>query len=146
MRSLFRTFYAAAIGVLLLGAVVDSALAAQPFVSVPNGPPGGPPGTGAVHGCYEANRQLFGRYRFSFCLQRNGTFRVRGAAHCDGVISWGKHWDTIDVHVRRTACRNHVTWAQADMTCWPSGWASLRCIYKPTVRGYWDEHFTAHRH
>lgn len=123
------------------------AMAFEPFVSVPNGPPGG----ASVEGCYNANTLLFGRYRFSFCLLRHGTFSVRGASHCDGTLSWGTRRGEVDVHVRRTACRNNRTWVQADMTCWPTGRlvhnsvAALRCVYKPNVRGYRDEHFTARR-
>src|SRR5262245_42269233 len=81
----------------------------EAFVTVPNAPGGG----ASFYGCYAANTQLFGRYRFTFCLRRNGTFSVRGAEHCDGRLTWRTSRRDIDVNIQRASCRRNVSWARA---------------------------------
>jgi len=158
MRSVILAI-AATLGSFFLS-FASPASAFEAFVTVPDAP-----GGASFSGCYSANGQLFGRYRFSFCFNRQGTYSVRGRAHCDGSLSWTTRRGEIDVNIRRTSCRNGVAWARADMTCrsngrlahnllrqlGPSGNAitmrvsALRCTYFPTVRGYRSETFTARR-
>jgi len=142
------------------GLVFAEASPAEPFVTVPDRP-----GGASVTGCFRANTDLFRRYRFDFCLERRGTYRVRGGAHCDGEIRWHTRGRDVIVDVRRTSCRNGVAWARADMTCRSTGRlvrnilrelnrsglpvtfrvSELRCTYKPSVRGHRDETFNARR-
>jgi hypothetical protein len=147
-------------GVAAIPAAAEEASIAA-FVTVPNAPGGG----ASFWGCYAANPLLFGRYRFSFCLRRNGTFSVRGAEHCDGRLTWSTRGRDINVNIQRASCRRNVSWARATMVCNPSGnlirnifrqirpggagvtrmVSALRCTYFPTVRGYSNQTFTARR-
>lgn len=119
----------------------------EPLVIVPEHPQGIP-----VRGCFAANRQLFGPYNFSFCLQRRGTYTVRGRGlSCDGRITWWTAGRDIHVDIHRTSCGRGLAWERATMDCRPSGrilgiiLGNLRCTYHPTVRGERRQTFTARR-
>jgi hypothetical protein len=161
MKKFIRTIAAAAALVIGLGEIpaIAEEASIEAFVTVPNAPGGG----ASFYGCYAANQLLFGRYRFTFCLRRNGTFSVRGAEHCDGRLTWRTNRRDINVNIQRTPCRRNVTWARATMTCHPTGGllnnifsqlrpgggrvtrmvSALRCTYFPTVRGFRNQTFTA---
>jgi len=119
--------------------------------------PGGVP----VNGCFAANRPIFGPYRFSFCLERRGTYSVRGGGlQCDGRITWRTSGRDIFVDVHRTSCGRGLAWEAATMDCRHVGGllgalagralgiprlSSLRCTYHPTVRNRSPVTFTANR-
>jgi hypothetical protein len=122
-----------------------------PMVIVPDHPNGVP-----VNGCYTANRNLFGPYRFSFCLHRPGTYSVRGGGvRCDGRMTWHTRGRDIIADIHRTSCNGGVAWERANMDCHPAGRIfgpvgslvirSLRCTYFPTVRGQRRQTFVANR-
>ena len=72
-------------GVLMLAALQSPMPMAQdsaPMVMVPDHPTGVP-----VNGCFRANQNLFGPYRLTFCLDRRGTYQIRGGGvRCDGRL------------------------------------------------------------
>lgn len=125
-------------------------------VIVPDHPNGIP-----VNGCFTANRTIFGPYRFSFCLERRGTYSVRGGGvRCDGRITWRASGRDIHVDVQRTSCGGGVAWEAASMDCRSVGGllgrlagrvldipqlSALRCTYHPTVRNRSSVTFTANR-
>lgn len=125
--------------------------AIEPMVIVPDHPQGVP-----VNGCYTATRDLFGPYRFSFCLRRPGTYSVRGGGvRCDGRITWNARGRDIHVNIQRASCGGGVAWERASMDCRPAGRIfgpigalfirDLRCTYFPTVRHQRPQTFTARR-
>jgi hypothetical protein len=125
-------------------------------VIVPDHPTGIP-----VNGCFSANRTIFGPYNFSFCLERRGTYSVRGGGvRCDGRITWRASGRDIHVNVQRASCGGGVAWEAATMDCRSVGGllgrlagrvldiprlSSLRCTYYPTVRHQRPVTFTANR-
>lgn len=148
------------VSMLVFSAASAPASAFETFVSVPDAP-----GGASFSGCYSGIGQLFGRYRFGFCFDRNGNYTVRGRAHCDGRMTWTVRSGAIDVNIHRTTCRNGVVWARADMVCRPQGRltrnilrelgplgnhitmsvATLRCTYTSTARDKGTDTFTARR-
>jgi hypothetical protein len=154
----------AAVGILL-ASMSAPAVGQEPFVVVPDAP-----GGARVTGCYRADRDLFGPNRLTFCLERRGTYRVRGGVHCDGTLTWNVNGNDITVNLNRTSCRNGVAWERARMACRATGSllgaiiggvvrelaprvpvpsrpsvSALRCTYMPSVRGYRDTTFIANR-
>lgn len=145
---------------LLFGSLVLAMMAAQPLaaqqaiepmVIVPDHPQGVP-----INGCFQATRQLFGPYRFSFCLTRRGTYTVRGPnTRCEGRLTWHARGRDIDIDIQRTSCNRGVAWERATMDCRSAGriggrigaffMSGLRCTYFPTVRGWSRETFNARR-
>lgn len=138
---------------LLVASPMGSPLAqdAEPFVIVPDHPQGVP-----VNGCYSANRQLFGPYQFNFCLNRPGSYTVRGGGvRCDGRLTWRTSGSTIHADIHRASCGGGVAWEAASMTCQPLGRIfgpigsllirTLTCTYFPTVRFQRNQIFTASR-
>jgi hypothetical protein len=122
-----------------------------PMVIVPDHPGGIP-----VNGCYTATRNLFGPYRFSFCLHRPGSYSVRGGGvRCDGRMTWHVRGRDIIADIHRTSCGGGVAWERASMDCRPAGRIfgpisalfirDLRCTYFPTVRHQRQQTFTARR-
>jgi hypothetical protein len=120
------------------------------------------PGGARFSGCYRATEDLFGPYRLTFCLERQGTYRVRGGARCDGTLNWDVSGRDIRVRIHRTSCGHGVAWARATMTCRGTTLlrgtigriiervlvpelSGLRCTYHPTVRGWRDTTFNARR-
>jgi hypothetical protein len=124
--------------------------AQEPFVIVPDHPQGVP-----INGCYTANRQLFGPYRFSFCLVRPGSYSVRGGGvSCDGRLTWRASGRDIHADIHRVSCGGGLAWERARMDCRPVGilgiiggasLSSLRCTYHPTVRHQRRQTFIANR-
>jgi len=152
MRHVVRLLFA-----LLLAAASPAALPAMaqegiaPMVIVPDHPQGVP-----VNGCYTATRDLFGPYRFSFCLHRPGSYSVRGrGVRCDGRMTWRTSGRDIIADIHRVSCGGGVAWERASMTCRPAGRIfgpigaffirDLRCTYFPTVRHERNQTFTARR-
>jgi hypothetical protein len=122
------------------------------------------PGGALVAGCYRADRDLYGPYRFSFCLKRTSTYAVRGEnLQCDGALTWVTSGRNVTITLNRQACNRRVAWAAATITCSPRNSldlileealgkrgkvgdkrmvvpdnpsvARLSCIYQPTVAG-----------
>jgi hypothetical protein len=127
-----------------------------PMVMVPDHPQGI-----RVDGCFRATRNLFGPYRLTFCLERRGTYQIRGGgARCDGRLTFHTRGRDIFVDLERASCGNRRAWEEASMECRPNGnpltqiggrvlgiplLSGLRCTYFPTVRGVRPENFTATR-
>ncbi len=136
---------------MLLVLTTAPSLAQDTFVIVPDHPQGVP-----INGCYGANRQLFGPYNFSFCLNRPGSYAVRGGGvHCDGRLTWRASGRNINADIHRTSCGGGLAWEAAHMTCQPAGRIlgpigslfinALRCTYYPSVRHQRRQTFTANR-
>jgi len=138
-------------------ALLSAPTAAQETrVIVPDHPQGVP-----VSGCFRANQDLFGPYRLTFCLDRRGTYQVRGGGvSCDGRLTWNVSGRDIFVDLQRTSCGRGRAWEAASMECRHVGGllgaiagrvlgtpvlSTLRCTYRPTVRGVGPRTFTATR-
>lgn len=122
------------------------------------------PGGALVSGCYRADRNLYGPYRLTFCLQRKGIYAVRGdGLRCDGRLTWKTKGRDVSIALRRQSCNRNLAWAEASIICRPrdaldllldellghlnrSGdmqvvvpdhpsVGRLRCTYYPTVAG-----------
>ena len=117
------------------------------------------PGGAKFTGCYRADKQIYGPYQFSFCLEQQGTYRARGGGvTCDGKLSWRLAGRDIVVTIERASCGNGVAWARASMTCRGTSiikikgtlgkiisqasraldiptLSGLRCTYNPSVSG-----------
>jgi len=147
-------------GILILATLQSPTLLAQdvtPLVMVPDHPVGVP-----VNGCFRANQNLFGPYRLTFCLERRGTYQVRGGGiTCDGRLNWHTSGRDIVVDLQRASCNRGRAWERASMDCRNYGGMlgaigrvivgqsprirTLRCTYHPTVRGETRRTFTATR-
>ena len=131
-------------------------LAQEPFVVVPEHP-----GGVAVNGCFRANQNLFGPYRLTFCLERRGTYQVRGGGlNCDGRLQWNTAGRDIFIDLERSSCGRNRAWEAAQMDCRHTGSVfsriigraagipalqTLRCTYHPSVPGVGRRTFTATR-
>jgi hypothetical protein len=151
MRQLIAAFVACCLVLTTPLSGPSLAQNAETFVIVPDHPQGVP-----VNGCYGANRQLFGPYWFSFCLDRPGSYSVRGGGVvCDGRLTWRTAGRTIRTEIHRTSCGGGLAWEQATMDCEPAGRifgpigalfiSTLRCTYFPSVRHQRRQTFTASR-
>lgn len=152
MRHVIARVLAALILVVATPATMPSlAQEIEPMVIVPDHPQGVP-----VSGCYTATRDLFGPYRFGFCLHRPGSYSVRGGGvHCDGRMTWRTSGRDIIADIHRVSCGGGVAWERASMNCRPAGRIfgrigaffirDLRCTYFPTVRHQRQQTFTARR-
>ena len=156
MRKTFAGFMSALF--ILVCLMSGPVMAQEPFVLVPDQPGGG--GV-AVNGCFRADRDLFGPYRLTFCLERRGTYQIRGGGvRCDGRLDFDVRRRDIFIDLHRTSCGNGVAWEAAAIDCSPIGGvgvggrvivpdvpvlSSLRCTYHPTVRGVSSRTFNAHR-
>lgn len=147
-----------ALKVALLSAVLIATpiLAQETFVVVPDHP-----GGVAVNGCFRANQNLFGPYRLTFCLERRGTYQVRGGGlSCDGRLQWHTSGRDIFIDLERSSCGRGRAWEAAHMDCRHTGnvfsqiigraagipmLQSLRCNYFPSVPGVGRRTFTANR-
>jgi hypothetical protein len=148
-------------GVLMLAALQSPMPMAQdiaPMVMVPDHPTGVP-----VNGCFRANQNLFGPYRLTFCLDRRGTYQIRGGGvRCDGRLDWRTSGRNIHIDLHRTSCGRGQAWERASIECRNYGSLlgaiigrvivgqtprirTLRCTYFPTVRGERPVTFTATR-
>ena len=122
------------------------------------------PGGALVSGCYRADRNLYGPYRLTFCLQRKGIYAVRGdGLRCDGRLTWKTKGRDVRIALRRQSCNRNLAWAEASIICRPRNALDLlldellgqlnrsgdmqvvvpdhpsvgrlRCTYYPTVAG-----------
>jgi len=154
---MFRNLLQALLFALIAATFVASPASSQEVRVIVPDHPGGIP----VNGCFNANRPLFGPYRFSFCLERRGTYSVRGGGvRCEGQISWRTSGRDILVDIRRTSCGGGRAWEAATMDCRHVGGllgrlagrvldiprlSSLRCTYHPSVPNRGTPTFTANR-
>ena len=131
-------------------------LAQDTFVVVPDHPQGIP-----VNGCFRATQNLFGPYRLTFCLERRGTYQVRGGGlMCDGRLFWHTAGRDIFIDLERASCGRGRAWEEASIDCRHSGnlltqglgraagiplLNSLRCTYHPSVPNVSRRNFTAVR-
>jgi hypothetical protein len=131
----------------LAGATLAAAQDANTRVIVPEAP-----GGALVAGCYRPTGNIYGSYRFEFCLERRGTYKVTGrGANCNGRLDWSVSKAGIAVQLQRASCGNGQAWTGDSMTCRPNGilgailgkvlrpddkvvLGGLRCDYRP-VRG-----------
>ena len=124
----------------------------EPFVVVPDQPGGGV----RVNGCFRATQNLFGPYRLTMCLERPGTYQVRGGGlRCDGRLTFRTIGRDIHIDLRRTSCGRGRAWEAASIECRHTGGVlrllgiprlqTLRCTYFPSVRGVDSRTFTARR-
>ncbi len=78
------------------------------------------PGGALVSGCYRADRNLYGPYRLTFCLQRRGIYAVRGdGLRCDGTLTWNITGRDVNIALRRQSCNRRLAWAGANIVCRP---------------------------
>ncbi|KRA95675.1 hypothetical protein ASD83_18700 [Devosia sp. Root685] len=135
--------------------------------------PDAPGGSAVVAGCYQADRNLYGANRLTFCLERRGNYSVRGqGVRCEGRLDWRASGRDVTIDLRRQSCSGGMAWAAATITCRPRGLidlilseifknqtqnngrvlvpdhpqvGSLRCTYRPTVPGAPNATFVARR-
>ncbi len=154
--NLIRAFTAFVMAITLYSAPAPAlAQDIDTFVIVPDHPQGI-----RVNGCFRATRNLFGPYRLTFCLERRGTYTIRGGARCDGRLTFRTRGRDIFVDLQRASCNGRRAWEKASMECRVNGnplsqlagrilnipvLGGLRCTYFPTVRGVRNENFTAVR-
>jgi hypothetical protein len=149
-RMLGRRLMVAAAAVLLMSSPTPSQ-DIEPFVVVPDGPSGGV----RVNGCFRATQNLFGPYRLTMCLERRGTYQVRGGGlRCDGRLTHRTIGRDILIELSRASCGRGRAWEAASIECRHTGrlleraipmLSSLRCTYFPSVRGVSSRQFTARR-
>jgi hypothetical protein len=124
--------------------------AMEPLVVVPEHP-----GGVRVNGCFRATQDLFGPYRLTLCLDRRGTYQVRGGIRCDGRLTHRTIGRDIHIDLRRASCGRGRAWEAASIECRHTGGllrrlampqlSTLRCTYVPSVRGVGSRSFTARR-
>lgn len=164
-----RKIFGLALGIFLSLAAGASAQDASTMVLVPDAPGG----SAVVSGCYQADRALYGASRFSFCLERRGSYSVRAqGVRCEGRLDWRASGRDVTMELRRQSCSGGMAWAAATITCRPRGLidlilseifkgqtqgnervlvpdrpqvGSLRCTYRPTVPGAPNLTFVARR-
>jgi len=108
-----------------------------------------------VNGCFRATQDLFGPYRLTMCLERRGTYQVRGGGlRCDGRLTHRAIGRDIFIELRRASCGRGRAWEAASVECRHTGrliiqivprLSTLSCRYFPTVRGVSPRNFTARR-
>ena len=136
----------------LAGVAPGAALAQETMVVVPDHPGGGV----VVNGCFRATQNLFGPYRLTFCLERRGTYEVRGGGlRCDGRLTHRGIGRDIHIELQRATCGRGRAWEAASIECRHSGrlllslaiprLSTLSCTYFPSVRGVNSRTFTARR-
>lgn len=138
---------------LCVAALSNPVVAQDTLVIVPEHPGGGI----VVNGCFRATQTLFGPYRLTLCLERRGTFEVRGpgSMRCDGRLTHRAIGRDIYIDLQRASCRNGRAWEAASIECRHSGrlllslavprLSTLACTYFPSVRGVASRPFTARR-
>ena len=91
-----------------------------PQIAVPQ-PPGNPPGHANFQGCYTINQDLYGPYRMSFCLNRNGSgsYQVTGGGlYCNGWLDWRERWNgEAQGNLQYASCGRGVGWSADRMVC-----------------------------
>lgn len=114
---------AAALALTFLIAASSASIAqtSESRVVVPDAPSGA-----FVAGCYKVDRNLYGPYRLTFCLERRGTYTVRGGGLvCDGRLTWKASRGEVTIALRRQSCNRNLAWAEADIVCRPRGLVSV---------------------
>lgn len=139
--------------VCLVLASFSPTLSQETRVIVPDHPGGGV----VVNGCFRATQNLFGPYRLTLCLERRGTYEVRGLGgmRCDGRLTHRAIGRDIYIELQRTSCGRGRAWEAASIECRHSGrlllslaiprLSTLACTYHPSVRGVASRPFTARR-
>lgn len=118
--------------------------------------PDHPGGSIVVNGCFRATQNLFGPYRLTFCLERRGTYEVRGGGlRCDGRLTHSAIGRDIYIELQRSSCGRGRAWEAASVECRHSGpllltlafprLSTLGCTYFPSVRGVYPRDFTTRR-
>lgn len=99
---------------LVVGAALPAA--AQDMnatIIVPDAPKGA-----RFTGCYRIAEDLYGPYRMRFCLQQQGSYRVKGqGVTCNGELNWSARGRIISIDLKRTSCGNGVAWTADTITC-----------------------------
>jgi hypothetical protein len=158
--SVVRYFAGLVAGLMVILAVLSPTYAqdASTRVIVPDAPGGG----ASFAGCYQVQQRLYGPYRMTFCLERPGTYQVRGGrVRCDGRLTWNVRGRDINIQLRRTSCGGGVAWSGDSMSCRGAGLLpaflariivpdfpvlqTLRCTYTPSVSGERPTQITARR-
>ena len=63
-----------------------------------------------------------GPYRLTFCLDRRGTYTVRGGGlNCDGRLDWRTAGRNIHIDLRRASCGRGQAWERASIECRSAG-------------------------
>lgn len=164
---------------MALAAIAAAFLAASGAVAQSEGPQArvivpDVPGGAEVGGCYRADRDLYGPYRLTMCLDNKGTYSVRGdGIKCDGRMAWKTKGRDVHMTLKRQSCNRGVAWAEARVVCRPRSALdvilselfgqnrkdpqgrvivpdapkvkSFRCTYYPTVTGKSTRSFVANR-
>lgn len=151
-RALSRAFIVVASALMILSPAISQEI--EPFVVVPDAPPGSGGGV-RVNGCFRATQDLFGPYRLTMCLERRGTYQVRGGGlRCDGRLTHRTVGRDILIELQRASCGRGRAWEAASVECRHTGrliiqivprLSTLSCRYFPTVRGVSPRNFTARR-
>lgn len=138
--------------ICFVGALLAPTLGQETRVIVPDHPGGGI----LVNGCFRATQNLFGPYRLTLCLERRGTYEVRGGGlRCDGRLTHRAVGRDIHIDLQRASCGRSRAWEAASIECRHSGrlllslaiprLSTLACTYFPSVRGVSSRAFTARR-
>jgi hypothetical protein len=102
---------------------LTAALAQAPQIAVPQVVVPQPPGQQhtSFEGCYAINQYLYGPYRMSFCLNRNGagSYRVTGGGlNCNGWVNWWeRRGGSAQVNLQYSTCGHGVGWSADTMVC-----------------------------
>jgi hypothetical protein len=107
-------------GLLTLSAVTAFAQAPQIAVPAPGGNPGYPGNQGGFEGCYRVNQNLYGPYRMSFCLNRNGggSYQVTGGGlNCNGRLSWRDWAGDARIRLQYSWCGRATGWTADTLVC-----------------------------
>lgn len=85
----------------------------QPKIAVPS------PGPAGIQGCWSADRDLYGPYQLSFCLDRfGGSYRVTGGGlNCRAELTWWKGWNGFRFAMERAECGRGTDWTADSFTC-----------------------------
>ncbi|MFO1170799.1 MAG: hypothetical protein U1E49_07480 [Hyphomicrobiaceae bacterium] len=121
-------------------------------------------GTSGLGGCWTADRELYGPYQLSFCIEADGsgTYQVTGGKlDCSANLEWNENKASFRFDMDRATCGNGTDWTADSFTCLvsidpvapqiaaPAEDAEttnrLDCTYNPAVAGYKTERFDALR-
>ena len=111
MVSTLKGFVAAAATVASVG--IANAGQVEPKIAVPS------PGAKGIEGCWSADRDLYGPYQLSFCLDRfGGSYRVTGGGlNCRAELTWWKSWKGYRFAMERAECGRGTDWTADSFTC-----------------------------
>ena len=85
----------------------------EPKIAVPS------PGPAGIQGCWTADRDLYGPYQLSFCLDRfGGSYRVTGGGlNCRAELTWWRGSNGYRFAMERATCGNGTDWTADSFTC-----------------------------